>query len=401
MKKLVTHGQGFHADDVVAYAILKEVLSRRGETWTLERTRDEQLIQEADIVFDVGNVYDPETSRYDHHQRGKAGKRANGIEYASVGLIWKHFGMELCSSQEVWNEIDQAIICHIDASDNGQDFISGYHFENVRSISLGQMIGNFRIQSRDNPKDQDPQVLEGHFEQASEFAREVLVRALVYYENLENSFNQILQTYESSLDKVAPIFDYDYGRPTLKRLAGLPEIIFAIYPKMEGGMWKVEAIPKDLGTSESRKYAPEAWWGLRGSDLQQITGVPDATFCHPSGFLFGAVSQEGALELAKKALLMTLWPLSITYKFISRPAKVATAWFVGVLKKENPCQVQEVAMVAKAAMSMPLPFLMSDFWTTIATPKNFKLLTANRVQILDAREKMARILSCNFLWEVF
>jgi uncharacterized UPF0160 family protein len=34
------------------------------------------------------------------------------------------------------------------------------------------------------------------------------------------------------------------------------------------------------------------------------TGVADATFCHPSGFLFGAKSFESALELAKKALLM-------------------------------------------------------------------------------------------------
>ena len=35
----------------------------------LYRTRDPKLLEECDIVVDVGGVYDPEKQRYDHHQR--------------------------------------------------------------------------------------------------------------------------------------------------------------------------------------------------------------------------------------------------------------------------------------------------------------------------------------------
>jgi uncharacterized UPF0160 family protein len=57
MKKLVTHGNGFHADDVTAYAILKEVLTKRGETWEIARSRDPEIIATGDIVFDIGDNF--------------------------------------------------------------------------------------------------------------------------------------------------------------------------------------------------------------------------------------------------------------------------------------------------------------------------------------------------------
>ena len=40
----------------------------------------------ADIVIDVGGQYDPDAGRFDHHQRGGAGERENGIPYSSFGL---------------------------------------------------------------------------------------------------------------------------------------------------------------------------------------------------------------------------------------------------------------------------------------------------------------------------
>ncbi len=56
---------------------------------------------------------------------------------------------------------------------------------------------------------------------------------------------------------------------------------------------------------ESRKLFPEDWRGIMGSSgkLKEITGVIDAQFCHQSGFFLTAGSKEGAIELARKALL--------------------------------------------------------------------------------------------------
>ena len=47
---------------------------------------------------------------------------------------------------------------------------------------------------------------------------------------------------------------------------------------------------------------PKEWRGLTGEELQKVTGVPDAVFCHPAGFIGGAETLEGAVEMAKRAV---------------------------------------------------------------------------------------------------
>ncbi len=300
MKKLVTHGNGFHADDVTAYAILKEVLSRRGDGWTLERSRDPEIITNADIVFDVGDIYNPTTNRYDHHQRGKAGARENGIQYAAAGLVWKHFGMELCSNETVWNAIDKGIISELDAVDNGQNYIGKLLFENTGYTSLAIHVANFETFAPDVVR--DPDDIKKEFEEASEFIRGILVRSINACETLEQAFQDASAIYQKSDDKQIIVFDKNYSRPIWKRLAEYPEPIFAVYYNNASNYWKVEAIPVTPTVMDSRKLAPEPWRGLSGEALQQASGIADATFCHSSGFLFGAVSKENALKMARIAL---------------------------------------------------------------------------------------------------
>ena len=70
-KTIVTHNGNFHADDVFSIAAFKLILP----SFRLIRTRDSELIAKADIVLDVGGEYDPDSDRFDHHQRGGAGER--------------------------------------------------------------------------------------------------------------------------------------------------------------------------------------------------------------------------------------------------------------------------------------------------------------------------------------
>lgn len=299
MKKLVTHNGGFHADDVMAYAILKEALARRGESWTLERTRDPEIIQQADIAFDIGFEYDPLKNRYDHHQKGRAGARENGILYASAGLVWKHFGRELCSYETVWSNIDRSLISGIDAQDNGQDVIKETYFDDIIFTQLGMYFYHFEP----GPfEDSSPEVLLEKFEEASEFARGILVRVLHNFNEYEKAFQEARQVYDSASDKTVLVFPKNYQRPTWKRLSVFSEPIFVIYYTDKNNQWKVEAIPKRPESQESRKLAPEAWWGSGPRQMVEVTGVTDATFCHPSGFLFGAESLESAQRLANMAL---------------------------------------------------------------------------------------------------
>ena len=60
--RAATHDGSFHADDVFCWTLL----SRLFPDAVLDRTRDENRIESADLVFDVGMVFDPSNRRFDH-----------------------------------------------------------------------------------------------------------------------------------------------------------------------------------------------------------------------------------------------------------------------------------------------------------------------------------------------
>ena len=72
---VATHPGNFHADDVFAVAVLGLVQG----PLEIVRTRDESVLAAADFRVDIGSRSDPATGDFDHHQRGGAGERANGI----------------------------------------------------------------------------------------------------------------------------------------------------------------------------------------------------------------------------------------------------------------------------------------------------------------------------------
>ena len=66
-KVIGTHDGKFHCDEVLACALLK--LLPEYSTAVIKRTRDQTILDTCDVVVDVGGKFDPETHRYDHHQR--------------------------------------------------------------------------------------------------------------------------------------------------------------------------------------------------------------------------------------------------------------------------------------------------------------------------------------------
>jgi uncharacterized UPF0160 family protein len=81
-----THDGRFHADEIFALAVLKLIFP----DLEIVRSRDEKFYRNTDIIVDVGHVYDPENSVFDHHQRSFSIKRESGIPYASFGLVWEN-----------------------------------------------------------------------------------------------------------------------------------------------------------------------------------------------------------------------------------------------------------------------------------------------------------------------
>jgi len=65
------------------------------------RTRDDKVLNELDIVVDVGAVFDESKDRFDHHQQtftttwDESHKVYSKIRLSSAGLIYKFYGKEV------------------------------------------------------------------------------------------------------------------------------------------------------------------------------------------------------------------------------------------------------------------------------------------------------------------
>lgn len=298
--KLVTHDGTFHADDIFACAVLGMMLKLEGKEYEVIRTRDPKVIEEGDYVFDLGGEYSLEKNIFDHHQKGGAGKRENslpgqeGIEYSSVGLIWKNFGMKLASSEKVWQAVDRRLISAIDAGDNGMSLTTSTH--DVSPYYIQSMFGAMLPTWRED----DANMLE-IFLKCVELAKSILAREIVQAEDAIMAEEKVLESYKLAEDKKIIILDNGY--PFEYIMNSLPEPLFVVYPKSTDGTWGVRAVRADIKTFGNRKNLPEAWAGLRDEELQKVTGVEDAIFCHRALFMAVARSREGAIKLAQIAVV--------------------------------------------------------------------------------------------------
>ena len=284
-KTIVTHNGNFHADDVFSIAALKSIFP----SFKLIRTRDLEIIAKADIVLDVGGVYDPDTDRFDHHQRGGAGERENGIPYSSFGLIWQKYGLEICQgNQDVANAVDSGLVSNIDAIDCG-------HVEGViKGITLSQTIGMF------NPTWQEDSHCDTCFDEAVDFASRVLTRFIASANGGVSAKAIVAKAIDDAEDpRVIVLEKYTPWKRTVHNLS--EEALYVVYPS-QTGQWRIQTVPVELGSFEDRKSLPKPWAGLSDKELQDVTGIDDAMFCHNGLFIAGSESFESTMEMASIAL---------------------------------------------------------------------------------------------------
>ena len=74
-----------------------------------------------------------------------------------------------------------------------------------------------------------------------------------------------------------------------------------VYPSPTG-QWRVQTVPVEPGSFENRKSLPKAWAGLSGAELQEVSGIDDAMFCHNGLFIGGAESFESTMKMASIAV---------------------------------------------------------------------------------------------------
>lgn len=296
---LATHSGSFHADEVFSTVVLAEVLIKNGYKYEIVRTRDLDVIKKADIVYDVGNIYEPDNLRFDHHQVPGPGER-NGIPYSSFGLIWKHFGMELCNQNEyVWNEIEKRVASPVDAVDNGIETYKVVR-DGIRPIMFQDIASIFNQTWKESV---DINIQDRLFMDFVYLAKMFLNRALIVaYENYEGVL-LVEEEYRKADDK--KIIILGTALPWEEYLSAKNDTLIVIYPsnKDNGGIvWHIKSVRKNVDSFERRCPILPEFMGLSGSELEEASGIKEATFCHKTGYICVTNTKDAAMEVARKTI---------------------------------------------------------------------------------------------------
>lgn len=290
--QIATHSGNFHPDDIFSVATLELYL---GQIATVIRTRDQAKIEVADFVVDVGLALDPAKKRFDHHQDPGAGKRTNGVPYASFGLVWKEYGEKICGSREIVEKIDERLIQYVDSTDNG--------VETVKSVSPASFYSIYDYFTLLNPTWEEKQqgiVADERFREAVTIAKKILEREIVVAKNYLLGQEKIKKAYATAPDKRLIILDGGYEGKEI--LSNFSEPLYVISPQTDSDGWKLTTVHIEAKSFINRKDLPTAWAAKAGAELEKITGVPGVLFCHKALFIATAKTKEGILKLAELAL---------------------------------------------------------------------------------------------------
>ncbi len=289
LKKVGTHNGRFHADEVMATAILKEVFEIE-----LTRTRDQEVLDGLDIIYDIGN------GEFDHHQLEKE-YRENGTPYAACGLIWRKFGRDAIITmhpeisdrdvETVFRYTDAVLIEGIDAADNGIRTTENI----IPTMCLSSIIGGY------NPTWDSPASVDEAFNDAVKFASDILDNLVDQKVSTIKARSFVMEAYNTRVKPQLLILDNNYPwERTLKEIDINKEVLFVIYPKEDG--YYIQTVREYGEERRDRKSLPKCWAGKREEELGKIIGIQDAVFCHSARFIAKAGSLESILKMAEMAV---------------------------------------------------------------------------------------------------
>lgn len=281
----ITHSGTFHADEIMASVIL---LNKFGD---MNIYRTNKVTNEKAFVYDVG------FGKFDHHAIDFDLVRNSGIKYASAGLVWKTFGMDIINNFDIkdkaafFESIDKNLIMDIDRDDNGQAL---QNEPEVKAQTIPSLIGSFNPAWNEDTKDEE------RFLEALSFLNTIfnnMIRKMlakeearsIVEEKINESLNGIL-----ILDKYMPWKDIVLTSSNIKA----KDILYAVFPSKRGG-YNVVATPVSNGSFDVKKPFPLKWAGLENEELQKISGVKTITFCHKNLFICACKTYEDAIKVAQ------------------------------------------------------------------------------------------------------
>jgi len=284
------------------------------------RTRDEKQLVTLPILVDVGSIYDPSKSRYDHHQRGffQTLSSKHKTKLSSAGLIYKHYGVDILKKltkfdkeseiEILYNKVYESFVEALDGIDNG---IPQYPTEVLPNYIINTDL-SARV-AKLNPSWNEKNVdINERFNQAIELTGKEFVSCVM---GIAQSWMPARNIVKSAIEKrmqddnsgqIVVLKEFTVWTRHLLDLETEMKIekplTYILFPDSASNKWRVQAIPVSSASFNSRLPLPEEWRGLRDDQLSQIAKIPKCIFVHASGFIGGNETFEGAMQMATKSL---------------------------------------------------------------------------------------------------
>lgn len=273
--KIVTHGGGFHSDELFAIALIKRFVSNDVE---IVRTRSESALSKYVLdnkvwVIDVGGQYNDRFKNFDHHQGEFTAKwKDTDILFSSCGLVWTYLrkaGYLREFSRWALNEIENRLIKKIDLHDNG--------------CSRWSQAIMFKLFNREEQCD-------SQFHIALNLAEHHLENS-IYFICKEEANRSRIDHHEYVCDGDIVVVT-DGGFNIIPTISSMTNAKVIVESKLSEEGWSVQSIDSSIAT-------PIAWRGLSGEQLGVASDISDLIFAHRSGHLVKAKSKRAAIAAAK------------------------------------------------------------------------------------------------------
>ena len=328
---IAVHSGKFHADDVLAVYLLKEV--DRYKYADVIRTRDQKQLAQCDIVCDVGGEYDHARGRYDHHQNGfETCFPGSKIVSASCGLVYYHYGREVIQkliTENKWipslkdDDIDTVWKLHykffveeLDAQDNGVKMASEKAKYYINT-SLAARIGRMNLCKPGVTEDAAfLQAVEVMGKEFRFFLKYLCCVKLPLYARVRKAFEDMGKTRIMDLGySPRRIWFHEELRNIEKEFRKEGQVLYVITKRGSGNngkdgrsqshdfRWVVQAA-NSKESMTPRKPLPFA--NLELADQRRLCeekcGITDLEFLHKTGFMAVFKSEKSAREFAKYAV---------------------------------------------------------------------------------------------------
>lgn len=282
--EFITHAGNFHADDVFSTVLMERLF----DNITLIRLNDYQD-DGTKIAYDIG------LGKFDHHGALYDKKRANGIHYCGFGLLWQEYGLEYLRKikvehpEKVFEIIDELLVIQIDAFDNGE-----YNIDAPFNIyTLAGLIEQFR------PKIGKSEDENESFLKAVSFADTIFEQILNDAIGKVYAITEIEKKKKTIKDKILVLDEYIPYEYAIFKLGF--DIDFVVYPSNRG-CWAAHTVPTKYKGFTPKIPFKQEWAGLKDEELQKVSGIKTAHFCHKKLFLATADTKEDAIEFIYKTI---------------------------------------------------------------------------------------------------